>query len=204
MNGFYRCIYLSMVAALVWGCASKSVNTATEYINQASLQWLPLNGTESLVYENDTGTLVFTGTGVETYFEKVRYKTDQDGMFKVNEDYYANMERREMRYVSDTTGYEIIILQERCKGDIGSWDVLHVTLADGFYYQNIIKIITYKTANWNYGESSMHKAIKLNGVQYTNVYYNVQERRPRELYVNQARGIIGFTTSSEEVWTLSQ
>lgn len=200
----YRFIILWWFATvIIAGCDSKTVNTETEYLNNASLQWLPLTGNETLVFENDTSALEFHGTGEETYFENVRYKSDLEGMFKVQENYYADMQRRTIQYVSDSTNYVFTILQKRCKGDIGDWDELYVTLSDGFYYENAVKIITYKTAGFDYGESMIYTSLKLDGKNFANVYYNEQERRPQNLYVNKAQGIVGFNTVSDDIWTIS-
>lgn len=194
--------FLALAGIILSGCDTKSVTTSKEYLNKASLDWLPVSGNGTLVFENDSITVEFHGTGEEAWFERVLYKTDQEGTFKVQQNYYADMERRSMEFISDSTSYVFTILMKRCKGDIGAWDELYVTLSDGFYYENTVKIITYKTANWQYGESELAPKVVLNEKTYNNVYFRQQERRPQNLYVNSAQGIVGYNTTSDDIWTI--
>lgn len=187
---------------LFGGCEPKDVVTETEYLSDTSLAWYPFSGYSNVVFEIDTAELEFYSTGVEIYFERVRYMTESGGFTAGQENYYASMERRKIEFVSDSTTYTITYLLERNKGEIGDWDVLRVILADGAFQQNEVKIITFRTSGWDYGESPSRAAQVLNGKTFSNVYFNEQERRPQALYVNRLQGVVGFKSISDEVWTL--
>ncbi|MBN3034203.1 MAG: hypothetical protein JW861_01340 [Bacteroidales bacterium] len=202
----FRTLVFLVLPGLMTGlssCEPKSVNSGTQYLRTSSLAWIPFSGYESVTFDMDTSELEFTGTGIQRYYENVLYKTDQEGFFKVQEDYYADMERLKLVFTSLNSDYEITYLLKRGKGAIGDWDELHVTLSDGFYYSNTVKKVVFKTAEWEYGEYAKYlPSIKLNKTTYGGVYYWMQERRPQELYINQIYGVVGFRTTSSGHWNL--
>ena len=90
-------------------------------------------------------------------------------------------------------------------GESGEWDILRVSLADGDFYKNEIKIVVYETDSYDKGEIfNFSSSINLGGKVYSNVYSWKQENRPLELYYNKEYGVIAFKLSSNELWTLKQ
>jgi hypothetical protein len=149
--------------------------------------------------------MVFTGSGKETYYENVRYMTDQGGFIELQKDYYADLERQKLLFNSVSTPYFIQYYLERNKGELGDWDIFKISVGDGDYYQNEMKIVTYQTESSNKGENfTFKKEMTLNGVEYQNVYFKKQERRPFEIYYTLKQGLVGFKVSSTELWTLRQ
>lgn len=190
---------------LVFGCGPKSISTERENLAKSSQEWIPFNGDESVVFEHDTNKMIFTGLNKTSYYENVRYMSDQSGFFQVQEDYYAELERVEMTFESDATSYIIKYYLERNKGDVGDWDVLRVCLSDGDFYKNEIKIIVYENNDFDKGEYFQYKTkVILNKVQFNDVYFRKQEQRPLEIYYTKESGIVAFKLSSQEVWTLKQ
>jgi len=52
---------------LLFGCGPKSVTTDYQDLKSTSKSWIPFNGNESVVFEYDSSTMVFTGAGIEKY-----------------------------------------------------------------------------------------------------------------------------------------
>ncbi|MCD4697604.1 MAG: hypothetical protein K8S16_15365 [Bacteroidales bacterium] len=197
-------ILLLLIAIVVVNCGPKSTTTEDETLSLMSKAWLPFEGAENITFEFDTSKLVFTGDGKETYFENVRYMTDQSGFFTVQEDYYADLERQHLNFESPAYPYFFSYYLEKNKGEYGSWDILKVTISDGVYYENVLKMAIFETDNFDKGESFRFQSkITLNGQSFDSVYYWKQERRPFELYYTKNQGIIGFKVSSNELWTIS-
>jgi asparagine N-glycosylation enzyme membrane subunit Stt3 len=193
-----------MIMALVFvGCSPKSVNSDKENLKSTSLTWIPFQNTESVAFEFDTMTMVFSGTGREQYYENVRYMTDQSGFINSQTDYYADLERQFIAFESPTTTYIINYYLERNKGETGDWDILEVSMIDGDFYSNKIKKVLYETTGADYGEIyKFKKSITLAGKKFTDVYYRIQDRRPFEIYYTQLQGIVAFKLSSSEMWTI--
>jgi hypothetical protein len=190
---------------LCWitSCGPKSVNTGQEELQIASKDWIPYGGNESITYIYDTNEMVFTGQGKESYYENVRYMSDQSGFFTLQEDYYADLEREEVVFETPSSDYFIHYKLERNKGETGTWDILKVTMADGNFYSNHLKIAVYESDEFDKGEIfNFSKSRTLNGIVYDSVYYWKQESRPFEIYYNKKQGLIGFKITSKEIWTL--
>lgn len=200
--------YIAFIIVIVQvfpGCGPKSVNSEKENLKSTSLSWIPFQNSESVAFEFDTMTMVFTGTGREQYYENVRYMTDQSGFINSQTDYYADLERQFLAFESPTTTYVINYYLERNKGETGDWDVLEVSMVDGEFYSNKIKKVLYETAGIDYGEVFKYKkAITIAGKKFTDVYYRIQDRRPFEIYYTQLRGIVAFKLSSSEMWTIKE
>lgn len=184
-------------------CGPKSITTDPEELSTTSKSWIPFNGNENITFYQDSNTVVFQGQGKESYFENVRYMSDQSGFFVYQEDYYADLEREDLIFESSSTDYFFIYHLEKDKGETGDWDILKVKVADGNYYANEIKLVIYETDSYDKGEIYKFKAtVTLSGNVYTDVYYWTQESRPYELYYTQARGIVGYKVSTNEMWTI--
>jgi asparagine N-glycosylation enzyme membrane subunit Stt3 len=187
------------------GCSPKKVNSDKENLKSTSLSWIPFQNTESVIFEFDTMTMVFTGTGREKYYENVRYMTDQSGFINSQTDYYADLERQFLSFESPTTTYIINYYLERNKGETGDWDILEVSMIDGDFYSNKIKKVLYENAGADYGEIyKFRKSLNIAGKSFSNVYYRIQDRRPFEIYYTQLQGIVAFKLSSSEMWTIRQ
>ena len=200
---FSLCQMLMLFAFLLNGCGPKSVSTGEDNLQPASKAWIPFNGNEVVVFTLDTMEMVFTGKGKETYYEHVRYKTDQGGFFSSQEDYYGDLERQELIFESPSTHYFVKYYLERNKGDMGDWDIFMVSVGDGDYYQNEMKIVTYETSSYDKGEDYTYQEEKmLNNIVFDSVYYKKQERRPFEVYYTKRQGVVGFKVSSTELWTI--
>lgn len=194
---------ISIFLVINFGCGPKEVNTDPEELSNASESWIPFEGTESVTFSHDTATMVFSGTGKTSFFETVRYKTDQGGLFTFQEDYYADLERQNLEFVSPSTDFFFKYYLEKNKGETGMWDILKVTISEGIYYSNEMKIVISETDDFDKGDNfSFKESLTLNGVTYSDVYFWKQERRPFELYYTQFQGIIGFKLSSNELWTI--
>ena len=197
-----------LLIATIWffilsGCGPKDVTTDPEELSAASKSWIPFEGNESVTFVFDTSKMVFTGTGKESFFETVRYKTDQGGLFNFQEDYYADLERETLGFLSPSTPFYFSYYLEKNKGVTGDWDILRVTISEGIYYSNEMKIVISESDDFDKGDNFKFKSsLALNGTTYTDVYYWKQERRPFELYYTKSHGIIGFKLSSNELWTL--
>ncbi|MBN2175400.1 MAG: hypothetical protein JW731_14810 [Bacteroidales bacterium] len=205
MKNIRYILLILLIPCLIWitGCGPKSVTTEPEDLQDLSREWIPYSGNESVTYVYDTNEMIFSGQGRETYYENIRYMTDQSGFFTLQEDYYANLEREELVFESPSSDYFISYKLERDKGDTGDWDILRITLADGFYYSNHLKIVVFETDNFDKGEVfKFSKSSTLNGVKYDSVYYWKQERRPFEIYYTKKQGVIGFKLTPKEIWTL--
>jgi hypothetical protein len=187
----------------ITSCEPKSVTTDTVLLREESKAWVPFTGGEEITYYQDTNTVLFKGAGKATYFEKFRYMTDQSGFFTYQKDYYADLERQEVMFTSQSSNYFLQYLLEKGKGESGEWDILRVKIADGSYYSNALKIVTYQSNSFEKGEIFEFKdKVTLNGNVYQDVYYLTQERRPFELYYTKERGIVAFKVSSAEIWTI--
>jgi hypothetical protein len=199
-------IFLLTIVALisfVTSCGPKSTNIGQEDLQIASRDWIPYAGTESITFVFDTNEMVFTGQGKEIYYENVRYMSDQSGFFTLQEDFYADLEREELLFESPSTDYFINYKLERNKGETGDWDVLTVTLADGDYYSNHLKIVVYESDIYDKGEVfNFSRSSTLNGIVFDSVYYWKQERRPFEIYYTKKQGVVGFKITPKEIWTL--
>ena len=107
-------LYLTLLilsSFLMFSCGPQSVNTEREDLNAESRSWIPYAGNETVVFEYDTNAWTFNGLGKEVYYDNVRYMSDQSGFFKVQEDYYADMERQELTFDSPSTPYFIKYLK---------------------------------------------------------------------------------------------
>jgi len=187
------------------GCGPKSVITDPENIDSTSVAWIPSEDNGDVVFEFDTSRMVFSGEGKVSYYENVRYMTDQGGFFGGQKDYYADLERQQLIFNSISTPYYIKYYLERNKGELGDWDIFRVSVGDGDYYQNEMKIVTYETENSDKGENYTYKPeIVLNGIQFDSVYYKKQERRPFEIYYTRKLGVVAFKVSATELWTILQ
>jgi len=205
MVKFNKILFLTIVITLTWmtACGPKSVNTGQEDLQKASRDWIPFSGTESITYVYDTNEMVFTGQGKESYYENVRYMSDQSGFFTLQEDFFADLEREEVLFETPSTDYFIKYKLERNKGETGNWEVLTVTMADGDYYSNHMKIVVYESDIYDKGEVfNFSKSSTLNGIVYDSVYYWKQERRPFEIYYTKSQGVVGFKITPKEIWTL--
>ena len=193
----------SLALILLIGCGPKEITTDPEELSNSSKSWIPFSGNESVSFIYDTNSMVFTGTGKTSYFETVRYKTDQGSLFTFQEDYYADLERETLGFVSPSTDFFFIYYLEKNKSETGDWDILTVTISEGIYYSIELKIVISETDDFDKGDNfKFQKSLTLNGETYSNVYYWKQERRPFEIYYTQTQGIIGFKLSSNELWTI--
>lgn len=188
---------------LLFGCSPKSVSTEYQDLESNSKSWIPFYGYESVTFEFDTNFMVFSGIGREKYYDYIRYTTDQSGFFTVQKDYYAYLERQTLIFESPTTDYFITYYLERDKGDTGDWDIFKVSVGDGNYYKNEMKIVTYESEKYDRGEKFSFKAtVNLNGKVFNDVYFVKQERRPFEIYYTRQQGIVAYKLSAKETWTI--
>jgi hypothetical protein len=188
---------------LLFGCGPKSVTTDYQELKSSSKSWIPFGGYETVSFEFDTNIMVFTGFGKESYYDYLRYMTDQSGFFNVQKDYYAYFERQSLIFESPNTDYFITYFLKRSKGDTGDWDTFRISVGDGDYYKNEMKIITYESNSFDKGERySFKERVLLNGKEFDNVYYLKQERRPFEVYYTQQQGVVAFKLSAKEIWTI--
>jgi len=202
-NFIFLTILIFTLSVMI-GCGPKSVTTAREDLNSSSRPWIPYAGNETVVYVYDTNEWIFNGLGKEVYYESVRYMSDQSGFFQVQEDFYADMERQELTFDSPSTPYFIKYYLERNKGQGGDWDIIRVSVGDGDYYKNEMKVVTYENDTYDKGEiyTSYSATKTLNGVQFDSVYYFQQERRPFGVYYNKRYGVIAFKVASAELWSI--
>ncbi len=192
-----------VILLTVASCGPKSVTTDAVLLREDSRAWVPYSGEEQVTFYQDTSKILFTGNGKVNYFDNIRYMSDQSGFFSYQKDYYADLEREELVFTSQSSEYFLQYLLEKGKGESGEWDILRVKIADGSYYSNALKIVTYQSDSHDKGEIFEFKdKVTLNGNIYRNVYYLTQERRPFELYYTQERGIVAFKVSSAEIWTI--
>lgn len=199
---FFGVIIIAIVLVFS-SCGPKSVTTDPILLRESSKAWIPYSGEEQISFYNDTTEILFTGHGRVNYFESFRYMSDQSGFFTYQKDYYADLEREELMFTSQSTDYFFEYFLEKGKGESGEWDILRIKIADGSYYSNDMKIVVYQTDSYDKGEVYQYKdKITLNGNVYKNVYYKTQERRPFEIYYTEELGIVGFKVSSNEIWTI--
>ncbi len=204
MNRLYIVFNLVFIITIV-SCSPKSTTTESENIESSSLAWIPFEGEEEVVFILDTARMVFNGSGKESYYENVRYMSDQGGFLGWQEDFYADLQRQQLIFYSISTPYFIKYYLEHNKGELGSWDILRVSVGDGDYYQNEMKIVTYETENSDKGENFTYKSqVLLNGIQFDSVYLRKQERRPFEVYYTKRQGVVAFKVSSSELWIIRQ
>lgn len=203
-----RVVVLAIVVALFAvslfsGCGPTSVSTGKEDLRPASKNWIPFTGSESITFMFDTNKMVFTGTGMESFYESVRYKTDQSGFFSFQKDYYADLERLRVTFESPSTTYFLCYYLEKNKAESGDWELLKVTISDNQYYSNQLRIITYETDDFNKGKNyRLQASMTLSGKVFSDVYYWKQERRPFEIYYTKAQGVIAFKISSNQLWVI--
>jgi hypothetical protein len=204
-------LYIYTVASVFFitiffsGCGPKSITTPAENLNPNSLNWIPFGGDEDISFVYDTNEITYSATGKEIYFENLRYKTDQGGFFDGQKDYYADFERQSLTFESESTPYFISYFLEHNKSDQGDWDIFKVAVGDGDYYKNELKIVTYESDSYNKGEDySFKESLVLNGVEFNDVYYKKQDRRPFELYYTKDQGVIAFKVSATELWVIKQ
>lgn len=197
--------FLSVIIALFSSCSPTKEDTGEASLSDASKQWIPFVGTESITFVSDTSEIVFTGQEKQSIFKNTRYNSDQSGFFTVQKDYYADMERETLYFESTSTPYYFQYYLQKYMGETGSWDILRVSIADGDYYKNEVKIVVYETDSYDKGEIFIFSSsINLGGKVYNDVYYWKQENRPLELYYNKEYGVVAFKLSSNELWTLKQ
>lgn len=196
-------ILFVLIIASMSSCGPKSISTSTQNLEASSLEWLPFHGEDTIVFVHDTNKIIFNGAGINTYYENIRYMTDQGSFIAVQEDYYADFERKELDFESNATNYNIEYFLKRSKGDVGDWDMLSVIMADGNFYKNELKIAVFNPSGSELGEIyDYKKSITLNGNQYDSVYFWKQDQRPFEIYYTKRKGVIAFKLSSQEIWTL--
>ena len=189
----------------ITACGPKEIVTDDGYLKTSSEAWIPFVGTENVVFKFDTANMLFAGGEKESYFENVRYMTDQGSFIGIQEDYYADLERQQLSFNSEETDYFIHYYLEHNQGELGEWDILKVSVGDGDYYQNEMKMVTYESESSDKGENfTFKKELVLNGVTYKDVYYKKQERRPFEIYYNKSYGVFAFKVSPSELWSISQ
>jgi hypothetical protein len=204
MRVMVKPITVALVAvSLLSGCSPKSVTTEKEDLRSDSKNWIPFTGSESITFMFDTSKMVFTGTGMESYYEAVRYKTDQSGFFSFQKDYYADLERMRATFESPSTTYFLSYYLEKNKAETGDWELLKVTISDNQYYSNQLRIITYETDDFDKGMNyRLQASMTLNGKVFKDVYYWKQERRPFEIYYTKAKGVIAFKIFSNQLWVI--
>ena len=196
-------IYFLLILLVAASCSPKSVITDPEELSELSRSWIPFLGNESVVYEFDGKNMIFDGTLKQSYFETVLYKTDQSGFFTFQEDYYADLERQVLEFNLPNSPYFFKYYLEKNKTQTSDWDILKVTMADGDYYKNEIKIAVLNRDDFDKGEHFQFKAsVTLAGKTFENVYYWTQERRPYELYYTQELGIVAYKVATNELWTI--
>lgn len=200
----YKIALLSIIVIFIISCGPKETSTGTLELSSDSKSWIPFNGNESVTFKFDTTIAVYKGVGKESYFENLRYMSDQSGFITMQEDYYADLERITVAFESTSSPYFLNYFLEKSKGETGEWDMLYVTIADGDYYKNQLRLAVYETDEYNKGEIFNYQASKnLNGQVFTDVYYWTQKQRPFELYYTKSQGIIAYKTSSNELWVIS-
>ena len=196
-------LFIIVILLVQAGCGPKSVTSDPALLHPSTQDWNPYSGSEQITFFMDDDTMIFNGYGKQTYFERVRYMTDQSGFFTTQKDFYADLERQKIMFHSESSNYYLQVLLEKGKSEAGEWDILNITMADGAYYKNDIRIVTYETDSYEKGEVfKVKEKVTLNGNLYRKVYYTTQDRRPFELYFTKDRGIIGFKTTSAQIWTI--
>ncbi len=195
-------LFLVGIATIV-ACGPKEIESDPGLLSAQSKEWIPFEGDETVTFTSDEDTLRFEGTGKTTFFDKVRIMSDQSGFFKIQEDYYAKLERQELIFESPTSRYFMRYYLEKSKGETGEWDMIHISLADGDYYKNEIRILVFETDDFAKAETYEFKpSVNLNGITFHDIYYLKQERRPFELYFSKTQGIVGFKISANELFTI--
>ncbi len=204
-TGFWY-LPLSIIALIqLSSCEPKSVTTDPEYLSNSSRKWIPFTGNENAVFVYDTSEITFVADPKKIYYETARYMTDESGFFKPQQDYYADFERQYLDFTSEVTPYFINYYLERNKTELGDFDVLKVSIGDGDYYKNEMKIVLYESDHSDKGENySFKKQLTLNNIIFDSVFYWKQERRPFEIYYTKKQGVVAFKLSSQEIWTLKQ
>ncbi|OQX78428.1 MAG: hypothetical protein B6D61_05525 [Bacteroidetes bacterium 4484_249] len=191
--------------SLMFGCGPKSVSTEKENLQSSSKEWIPYSGNEQLVFVYDDQEIVFSSVGKQTYYDNVRYMSDQSGFFQVQEDYYADLERQLLIYTSPSTPYFLKYYLERNKGDTGDWDIMRIAVGDGNDYKNEMKIVIFETDNFDKGEYFKFTKQKIiNGIKFDSVYFKQQVQRPFEISYTKKQGIVSFKPSTNETWVLRQ
>ncbi len=194
-----------MIVATIFlsSCGPKEVISDPEEFSTSSESWIPFQGYENVIFINDTNIMTFSGKGKISYFETIRYKTDQSGFFTFQKDYYADLERQILEFDSPDTEFFFTYYLEKNKSETGEWDELKVTISEGIYYSNEMRIVIADNDDYDKGDNFKFKeSLTLAGKTYSDVYYWKQERRPFELYYTRDDGIIGFKLSSNELWTI--
>ncbi|MCD4745772.1 MAG: hypothetical protein K8R58_05690 [Bacteroidales bacterium] len=196
-------LLLIIIFLFVISCGTKTVNTDTVYLNETSLAWIPFQGDEQVTFiSSDSNEVVYHGTGKNIYFENVLYETEQTGFFSSEKNYYADMERIDLIFQSDSLAYNIKYYLETNKGSIGDWDIFKLSFSDK-NFSILMKKIVYYTDDWDYGEHFEYAdSITINDNKYYNVYYFTQLSRPYEIYYTQTQGVVGFRLSDYEIWSL--
>ncbi|GAB4329559.1 MAG: hypothetical protein Kow00127_21910 [Bacteroidales bacterium] len=193
-----------IVLMLLSSCGPKSVTSDRETLSQEARSWIPFSGQETLKYASADDTLIFTGQGKNSWFEDVLYMTDQSSLISLQTDYFAELEREELTFESTQTQFSIHYKLSRHKGDTGDWEIIEVSMSDGIYYENRIKVVINETDNTNKGELYKHRSsFSAGGVTYNDVYYLKQERRPYELFYTPTDGVIAFKLSSNQLFYLT-
>ncbi len=205
INGFLKFVIpLSVLTTLLFSCEPKSINSGQYNLSAASKSFIPFSGNEKVVFMvNDTVTLEFYEAGVENYYETVRYKSDNSGILSTQEDYYADVERLKVTFVSDSSDWIIKYILEKNMTEIGEYDMLKVVLTDEKYYEISLKKVVYKEANWDYPEAFTEKpSVAINGSTFLNVLLWLQDKRPLSIFYTKTQGVVGFRLTPEEIWSL--
>ncbi len=180
---------ISLLVIVFSACSPTKEDTGEAPLSDDSKQWIPFAGTESVTFISDTSEIVFTGQEKESIFENMRYNSDQSGFFTIQKDFYADMERQILHFGSSGTPYFFRYYLQKYMGEAGSWDILRVSIADGDYYKNEIKIVVFETDKYDKGEILKYSAsMNLNGQTFKKVYFWKQENRPFELYYTKEQG----------------
>lgn len=197
-------IPLGLVFLLLTSCEPKDINSGKYSFSSASKSFIPFKGGERIVFMvNDTTNLEFYEAGIEDYYENVRYKSDQSGFFSAQNDYYADVERLIVTFVSDSSEFVIKYVLEKNMTEIGEYDMLKIIMTDEKYYQIMLKRVVYKEKSWEYGETYVEKpSVSINGSTFLNILLWTQDKRPLSIYYNKTQGVVGFRLTPEEIWSL--
>ena len=116
INRIIKGIQAIAIALTIVSCGPKSVTTDAVMLREDSKTWVPYSGEEQITFYQDTNKVLFTGNGKMHYFENIRYMSDQSGFFTYHKDYYAYLEREEVKFSSQSSDYFLQYLLEKGKG----------------------------------------------------------------------------------------
>jgi len=195
---------LIIISSGFYSCEPKDVYSDPAYLYDVSKEWMPYWGYDELKFINtDSNIYTFHGTGAVNYFERVLYQTDQSGFFTTAKNYYADLERIKLTFISDSTDFDLICHLEKNLGEAGEYDMLTVRITNGFTDLEIKKAVYYSSKD-RFGEKYLYTdTLTINNHKYADIQYNTQERRPYKIYYNKTEGIVGFKITQDNVyWNL--